>query len=31
MASISKSRVDQELMEALKNKADIKDNRVRFY
>ncbi|MEN9369958.1 MAG: hypothetical protein RI952_823 [Bacteroidota bacterium] len=31
MASIAKSRVDQELMEALKNKADIKDNRVRFY
>ncbi len=31
MATAVKSRVDQELIEALKNKADIKDNRIRFY
>jgi hypothetical protein len=31
LAGMVKSRVDQELLEALKNKADIKDNRIRFY
>jgi hypothetical protein len=31
LAAGVKSRVDQELLEALKNKADIKDNRIRFY